>query len=326
VLDYSCFKSAIRPHAQHSKIEIRPRTGSPKLFSKAKDFAFFDATGTLSHRRLPRGPRGYTVVAVDTTGHQSSFIEEERTVLTIPHRGQSKVSVSGREYLLRPGDMFAISPAELHSQLRPLEPGGKYSSYTVISPPNRFGGRPDESPARQVPNYHKCLQLRQLLELSFEIYDVADFIFDTKTALVEALIEEMFMEALALPGAALDPGCETGSGQRIVDLATQYMVEFLADPMTAHHIATQIGVDVRTLQRSFAQCRGVSPRQFLSEMRLQAMRSRLVDPEPGTTVTSAALDSGLCHLGRCSPAYKERFGELPSETLFKARPGPARLN
>lgn len=177
-----------------------------------------------------------------------------------------------------------------------------------------------------MPNYRKCLQLRQFLELSFEVYDVADFIFDTKTALVEALIEEMFMEALALPGIVPEHTSRTDACKRIVDTATQYMVEFLAQPLTVNDIATEIGVDVRTLQRSFAQCRGMSPRQYLSDLRLQAMRTRLIDPDPGTTVTSAALDSGLCHLGRSSRAYKERFGELPSETLLKARPDANRLN
>jgi AraC-like DNA-binding protein len=40
-----------------------------------------------------------------------------------------------------------------------------------------------------------------------------------------------------------------------------------------------------------------------------------VAAEPGTTVTSVALDSGFAHLGRFAAAYRHHYGESPSETL-----------
>jgi len=63
----------------------------------------------------------------------------------------------------------------------------------------------------------------------------------------------------------------------------------------------------------------MTPKRLLTEVRLRAMHGRLASPEPSTTVTSAAVDSGFLHFGRCSSVYRERYGELPSETLRRAR-------
>ena len=80
-----------------------------------------------------------------------------------------------------------------------------------------------------------------------------------------------------------------------------------------------MGVSLRSLQRSFSEQLGVTPRAYLSRLRVEAMNSALRDGDPRTTVTSAALDAGLLHLGRSSALYRGHFGELPSDTLRRAR-------
>lgn len=239
-------------------------------------------------------------------------------MLTILTGGRSEVSVPGGRYALKPGDMFHIGQAEWHSRLMPETEGGAYESYSVIAPQNRVPPVEAGPPGIHVPNYQKGQQLRQLLELAFEIHDVADFVFDTKIALVEALIDEMFQEAMAPSSSDFDPTKKWHS-QEIADRGREWIAENFTEAITVPDVAAATGVDVRTLQRAFAAWLGLSPRQYIAELRLDAMRATLVAGQEPVSVTSAALSGGLFHFGRVGQAYKARFGELPSETLRQAR-------
>jgi AraC-like DNA-binding protein len=84
-------------------------------------------------------------------------------------------------------------------------------------------------------------------------------------------------------------------------------------------LARAAGVSVRTVYRASAHHLGGPPMARLRRARLQQVRQRLVAPAPGETVTSAAMEWGFCHLGRFSALYRRHFGELPSETLRRAR-------
>jgi len=76
------------------------------------------------------------------------------------------------------------------------------------------------------------------------------------------------------------------------------------------------GVEVRTLQRCFKRCFGVSVTSYLKAVRLDAAYRDLLDAHPSrNTVTTIALRNGYSHLGRFSTEFRERFGQLPSETL-----------
>lgn len=73
------------------------------------------------------------------------------------------------------------------------------------------------------------------------------------------------------------------------------------------------------LYASFRRFRGYTPMEFLKEQRLQAAWTKLNDPNDTVTVSSIAFDCGFTHLGRFSAFYKNRFGELPSDTLARRR-------
>ena len=89
------------------------------------------------------------------------------------------------------------------------------------------------------------------------------------------------------------------------------------------------GVAERTLQDGFRKYRYTTPMAYLKNERLQLARKALLD-SADRRVTDVALDCGFTHLSKFATEYRERFGELPSETLRKrgqidvarpARPG-----
>jgi AraC family ethanolamine operon transcriptional activator len=60
----------------------------------------------------------------------------------------------------------------------------------------------------------------------------------------------------------------------------------------------------------------MSPKQCMLRERLHGVRSALrTRTAKKTTVTNVATDYGFYELGRFAGAYKELFGEAPSETL-----------
>ncbi|WP_052110551.1 helix-turn-helix domain-containing protein [Pseudomonas plecoglossicida] len=61
----------------------------------------------------------------------------------------------------------------------------------------------------------------------------------------------------------------------VVRMIEEFMEEHAQEPLTISQIATHAGVTARTVQLSFQRCRGLSPMQWLKEIRLQRVRVEL---------------------------------------------------
>lgn len=89
--------------------------------------------------------------------------------------------------------------------------------------------------------------------------------------------------------------------------------------LTASRIAAQLRVSMRTLEVGFHETRGMTPTQMLRQIRVERVRAELLKPRPDTSVTSSALAQGFFHLPRFSAYYRDRYGELPAQTLRRSR-------
>jgi AraC-like DNA-binding protein len=83
-------------------------------------------------------------------------------------------------------------------------------------------------------------------------------------------------------------------------------------------LAAATGVGARSLQAGFHAAIGLSPMSFIRGARLDRAREELVLGS-ASTVTEAAGRWGFYHLSRFGAYYRDRFGELPSETLQRRR-------
>ncbi|MFC4911855.1 AraC family transcriptional regulator [Actinomadura gamaensis] len=141
--------------------------------------------------------------------------------------------------------------------------------------------------------------------------------------LLARALEESLLNAvlLGLPHGATGALAQPPRGRR-----RHHLAAFIEDWVRAHHrepigvtdIAAAAGIGVRQLQ---AVCRaewGVTPVQFLRDVRLDHARAALLaaEPKPGV-VAAVATSAGYLHKSRFATHYKERFGESPSETLRK---------
>ena len=80
------------------------------------------------------------------------------------------------------------------------------------------------------------------------------------------------------------------------------------------------------MQYAFKGLMGITPLAYLTRLRLHRARQALRAATHGTTtVTAEALRQGFWHFGDFARAYKECFGELPSDTLRRKPDAASRL-
>ena len=96
---------------------------------------------------------------------------------------------------------------------------------------------------------------------------------------------------------------------------------------TISTLADRAGVSTRSLQAAFREHLGMTPLQYLRQVRLSRAHDDLLAGTHRDSVTVSAVASrwGFTHLGRFSQDHRSRYGESPSQTLrgdrHPARPG-----
>ena len=107
-----------------------------------------------------------------------------------------------------------------------------------------------------------------------------------------------------------------GACRDVAKVARAFIDGHFRETVPMGDLCRATGVGVRTVQRCFKKRFGVSVTSYLKAVRLDTAYRDLIAAHPSRdSVTTIALRNGCSHLGRFSSEYRERFGQLPSETL-----------
>jgi AraC family transcriptional regulator, ethanolamine operon transcriptional activator len=102
----------------------------------------------------------------------------------------------------------------------------------------------------------------------------------------------------------------------VVRTAEDYALSHLDERVYVTDLCRAAAVSERALEYAFREVMGLTPVGYLIRLRLHRVRQALLAATHGaTTVSTVALDWGFWHFGEFSRAYKDCFGELPSDTL-----------
>jgi AraC-like DNA-binding protein len=93
----------------------------------------------------------------------------------------------------------------------------------------------------------------------------------------------------------------------------EYVDENPDAEMSTADLAARAGISARALQAGFHEVVGMSPMTYVRGVRLDRVNLELVSGMHGS-VTDVAARWGFFHPGRFARQYRERFGELPSDT------------
>ena len=135
--------------------------------------------------------------------------------------------------------------------------------------------------------------------------------------LLETLLAAMRTSVAIEPGGA-ERTRRTHS--RIVDAAERHAIAHAGEGVQISDLCRVVDVSERTLEVAFIEIMGMSPVAYLKRLRLHRVRDELLAAEPRSTrVSTVAVKWGFWHFGEFSQAYKQCFGELPSQTLRRNR-------
>ena len=132
------------------------------------------------------------------------------------------------------------------------------------------------------------------------------------------LVLGAYVEAIA----AADPSSADVIRQRaayryeVVRRADAAIRSLIGKAYSSTQLCKALGMSERNLELHFHEALGVSPKAWFQYLSLHRARTMLRHRSPARgNVTDTALACGFEHFGRFSQAYRELFGEQPSETV-----------
>ncbi|WP_246781513.1 helix-turn-helix transcriptional regulator [Rhodoblastus sphagnicola] len=126
---------------------------------------------------------------------------------------------------------------------------------------------------------------------------------------------------LGMTTAALFPcvadclGYTSDCGIPVLRRARDYIEAHATEVIKLSGLAKTLGLSTRVMQVGFKRHFGYSPRDFIINCRLERSRKLLSEPCGVRSITQIAFDCGFRDLSHFSAKYRDRYVELPSETM-----------
>ena len=103
-----------------------------------------------------------------------------------------------------------------------------------------------------------------------------------------------------------------------------YIAAADGQPVTVRELCREVRVSWRTLNYAFRERFEVTPKAYLSAVRLNGARKDLRNADPDhKKIAEVANRWGFWHMGQFAADYRRLFRELPSETLSRKLGYPA---
>ena len=239
---------------------------------------------------------------------------------------QARGTVNG--LVTRPHLMLAAAPGKENL----LVTGNGWESITLLVPPDDM--RSHLVARRREGEFHlptgtETLQVdtdrvRALFDWAKRLVETAEqrpALFDEPTKERVAAQDELLEMLLSTLRVAGDFESTRSDRTRqahnqIVRIAEEYCLAHNDERVHVTDLCKAASVSERTLEYAFKDIAGLTPMAYLARLRLHRVRQALLGADPdSTTVSVEALNWGFWHFGEFSRAYRECFGELPSETL-----------
>ncbi|HEU5036671.1 MAG TPA: AraC family transcriptional regulator [Nocardioides sp.] len=142
----------------------------------------------------------------------------------------------------------------------------------------------------------------------------------SRNPLVARHVEGLVLDGLLLSQPHNHSDAATRAGppahRSAIRRAVELMEESPSEPWTTVRLAAEVHLSPRALQAGFRRDLATPPMAYLREVRLRRAHETLSAADRDTTtVRAVATGLGMLHPSRFAAAYREAFGETPSDTL-----------
>jgi AraC-like DNA-binding protein len=169
-----------------------------------------------------------------------------------------------------------------------------------------------------VPDAHRArLQGILLKSLAWAPPSGADASFGGLPRSVEvAMIEAIADWTIAADQLSSSEKVDRKSELRIVRDSLRKIREADCSVLAVADLCRMAGVAKSRLHQAFSEIYGISPGAYLHRLRLTSIREKLLSDEaPPRSIKDVAIEHGFLSSGQFARAYRNMFGELPSQTL-----------
>jgi AraC-like DNA-binding protein len=237
----------------------------------------------------------------------------EYYVIGFVEKGARRLCCKNREYAIQAGDIILFNPGDSHACVQSGDGALDYrglniSQNVMLDLAEEVTGR------RALPGFSKnviqdeeagCC-LRTLHELIMD----GSCEFGREEALL--LLISRLIQRYGQPFARCVPECRAE-----IDRACAFMEEHFAERLCLDQICRQVGLSKSTLLRAFTKSKGVTPYNYLENIRIGAAKKLL---EQGAPPVEAALQTGFSDqshftnyfsrlIGLAPGVYREIFGD-----------------
>ena len=288
--DFGCWEAAVANILGHH---------SSELLSRSESFGTRIRSGQLGD---------CTLVHIQGRGFLRLKREQcHQSVLWLPLRGMTTERINGREWLAEPGDGLLFRPGDAMEG----ETSEEIEGISILLPAHWLPEVSRPIPPLLAAGAHSQAVLRQARHLAAAIAQQPEGAIHAADQLRETL--QVWFDGWLQPQRR-----ERFTSRRrrsTVNEARQWMAERLQERFSVVDCSQAVAVSPRQLQYHFQQELGHSPMAEAKQMRLQRLRSLLLDRERDScSVAELMTASGLIASGVSSADYRLHFGESPRQT------------
>jgi AraC-like DNA-binding protein len=296
------------------------------------EYGVLDRSEPFLHRSATATINGLCMVATASTPLRVEVRDADHPAVLVPMQGKSYTLVERTRYEWNAGDAAVMLPAAGRSG----RDTARSALFIKVDPPRlrdtacrMLGLDPEaerpfldlDAPAR-LPLHAGGLTcealFRQLCQPIDQFTGRPDLL--DRSGLDDTFYRAMVM--LLLPDRLGTPDpvpTVTGrSGTTRIGQLCDYIIANLDRRITLTELEALAGVSARTLQYAFRKRFDCTPKQWITEQRLLAVREGLLAAPPDGRVADVAVVY-FPNLGDFATRYRRRFGETPSQTLARTR-------
>jgi AraC-like DNA-binding protein len=288
--DFGCWEAAVSTTLGHHRSE---------LLSPTRPFQVHFRVGQVG---------AFSVLHLQGRGRMRLSREQrELSVLWLPLRGISEERINGQSWLAEPGTGLLFQPGDVMEG----ETSETIEGLSILIPPG-IHRRPSRSgsPLLAAGPLHQ-----RILASARALADAAGVQFAGAELAAERLTE-LLREWSDHQEQPFRRERLTARRRRdTVESARQWMAARLPERFSLEDLSEAVGVSPRQLQYSFQEEQGRSPMAEAKRLRLQRLRSLLLDPSHDQRrVTELMVAAGLIASGVTSADYRNWCGENPGQT------------